>query len=104
MPLEGIRVVDMTQVWSGPYGCRFLADMGADVVKVEGPTFPDPVRTAGGARETPEIDLAPYFNEYNRGKKGLSLDFKKQEGMKGYVENLKRDYEVQINPKFNYQD
>ena len=82
MPLEGIRVIDMTQVWSGPYGCRFLADMGADVVKVEGPTFPDPVRTAGGARKNPDIDLAPYFNEYNRGKKGLSLDIKKPEGVK----------------------
>ncbi len=82
MPLFGVRVIDMTQVWSGPYGCRFLADMGADVVKIEGPTFPDPVRTAGGARKNPDIDLAPYFNEYNRGKKGLSLDIKKPEGMK----------------------
>ena len=82
MPLDGVRVIDMTQVWSGPYGCRFLADMGAEVVKVEGPTFPDPVRTAGGARKNPDIDLAPYFNEYNRGKKGLSLDIKKPEGMK----------------------
>ena len=82
MPLRGIRVIDMTQVWSGPYGCRFLADMGADVIKVEGPTFPDPIRTAGGAGKSPEIDLAPYFNEYNRGKKGLSLDIKKPEGIK----------------------
>ena len=82
MPLSSVRVIDMTQVWSGPYGCRFLADMGADVVKVEGPTFPDPVRTAGGARKNPDIDLAPYFNEYNRGKKGLSLDIKKPEGIK----------------------
>jgi crotonobetainyl-CoA:carnitine CoA-transferase CaiB-like acyl-CoA transferase len=81
LPLEGLRVIDMTQVWSGPYGARFLADMGAEVIKVEGPTFPDPIRTAGGNRASPEIDLSAYFNEYNRGKKGLSLDIKQPEGM-----------------------
>lgn len=82
LPLDKIKIVDMTQVWSGPYATRFLADMGADVVKVEGPTFPDAIRTAGGARTTPDIDLSPYFNEYNRGKKSLVLDIKKRKGLK----------------------
>ncbi len=82
LPLEKIKVVDMTQVWSGPHATRFLADMGADVIKVEGPTFPDPIRTAGGARTAPDIDLSPYFNEYNRGKKSLVLDLKKPAGLK----------------------
>ena len=63
LPLENIKVVDMTQVWSGPYAMRFLADMGADVIKIEGPTFPDPVRTAGGNRTAPAINLSSYFNE-----------------------------------------
>ncbi|MQG56540.1 MAG: CoA transferase [SAR202 cluster bacterium] len=81
LPLSGLRVIDMTQVWSGPYGARFLADMGADVVKVEGPTFPDPIRTAGGNRTTPEINLSAYFNEYNRGKRSLTLDIKQPEGL-----------------------
>jgi crotonobetainyl-CoA:carnitine CoA-transferase CaiB-like acyl-CoA transferase len=81
LPYSGLRVIDMTQVWSGPYGARFLADMGAEVIKVEGPTFPDPIRTAGGNRTTPEIDLSSYFNEYNRGKKSLTLDIKQAQGL-----------------------
>lgn len=81
LPLAGLRVIDTTQVWSGPYGARFLADMGAEVIKIEGPTFPDPIRTAGGNRTTPEINLSAYFNEYNRGKKSLTLDIKQPEGL-----------------------
>ncbi len=81
LPLDGIRVVDMTAVWAGPYGTRFLADQGAEVLKVEGPSFADPVRTMGGARQSPEINQSTYFNEYNRNKLGVSLDIKKPEGM-----------------------
>ncbi len=79
--LDGIRVVDMTAVWAGPYGTRFLADLGAEVIKVEGPSFADPVRTMTGARSSPEINQSHYFNEYNRNKEGLSLDIKTPEGM-----------------------
>jgi len=81
LPLKGLRVVDMTQVWSGPYGTRFLSDMGAEVIKIEGPTFPDPIRTAfTTSKKTPGIDLSSYFNEYNRGKKSMVIDFKKETG------------------------
>jgi crotonobetainyl-CoA:carnitine CoA-transferase CaiB-like acyl-CoA transferase len=81
LPLAGIRIIDMTAVWAGPYGTRFLADQGAEVIKVEGPSFADPVRTMGGARQSPEINQSTYFNEYNRNKLGVSLDIKKPEGM-----------------------
>jgi crotonobetainyl-CoA:carnitine CoA-transferase CaiB-like acyl-CoA transferase len=81
LPLDGVRVVDMTAVWAGPYGTRFLADMGAEVIKVEGPSFADPVRTMTGARQAPEINQSSYFNEYNRNKLGVSLDIKQPEGM-----------------------
>ena len=86
MPLHGIRVIDVTQVWAGPYATRFLADMGAEVIKAEGPTFADPIRTMGGATSPPEINLSPYFNEYNRNKLGISLDLKQAPGL----EALKR--------------
>lgn len=86
LPLEGVRVIDVTQVWAGPYGTRLLADMGADVIKVEGPSFADPVRTMAGARDVPDINLSAYFNEYNRNKRGVSLDLKQPEG----IEALKR--------------
>jgi crotonobetainyl-CoA:carnitine CoA-transferase CaiB-like acyl-CoA transferase len=80
-PLDGVRVVDVTQVWAGPYATRFLADMGAEVIKVEGPTFADPIRTMGGATAPPEINLSAYFNEYNRNKLGVSLDLKEPAGL-----------------------
>ena len=112
LPLAGIRVVDMTQVWSGPYGARFLADMGAEVIKVEGPTFPDPIRTAGGTQTSPEIDLSGYFNEYNRGKKSLTLDIKQPEGLAAlkkviatadvFIENWSSG--VAVNNSLGYED
>ena len=86
MPLHGIRVIDVTQVWAGPYATRFLADMGAAVIKAEGPTFADPIRTMAGATSPPEINLSSYFNEYNRNKLGISLDLKQAPGL----EALKR--------------
>ena len=82
-PLKGLRVIDMTQVWSGPYAARFLADMGADVIKVEGPTFPDPIRTATRQHHAgkPDINISAYFSEYNRGKRGFAVDIKQKSGL-----------------------
>lgn len=79
--LDGIRVIDVTQVWAGPYATRLLADAGAEVIKVEGPTFEDPIRTMAGTRTVPGINESAYFNEYNRNKRGLSIDLKTDEGM-----------------------
>ena len=79
----------MTQVWSGPYGARFLADMGAEVIKIEGPKFPDPVRTGISGGALPTINLSPYYNEYNRGKKSLTIDFKTPEGHEALLRLLK---------------
>ena len=86
LPFAGLRVVDVSQVWAGPYATRLLADMGAEVIKVEGPTYPDPIRTMSGARTVPEINQIPYFNEYGRNKLGVNLDLKQPEG----VEALRR--------------
>jgi len=81
LPFDGLRVIDVTAVWAGPFGTRYLADYGAEVIKVEGPSFSDPVRTMAGARGVPEINQSYYFNEYNRNKLGISLDLKQPKGM-----------------------
>ncbi len=82
--LEGVRVLDLTQIWAGPYATRFLADMGADVIHIEGPRFPDGVRGVGRGDGPKPYNRAPYFNEYNRNKRGLALDLQKPGGLEAF--------------------
>ena len=70
--LEGIRVLDVTQVMAGPFCAMQLCDMGADVIKVEPPEGDSTRRMAGSAG----TDSAG-FNAVNRGKRGIVLDLKK---------------------------
>lgn len=70
-PLQGIRVVDMSAVFSGPMATALLADQGAEVVKVESPDG-DTTRFIGPAKG----DLAASFVAANRGKRNLALDLK----------------------------
>jgi CoA:oxalate CoA-transferase len=75
-PLAGLTVVDLTWVLSGPFASMVLADLGADVIKVERPPYGDVARTTG-----PYIgDWSTYFFSINRGKKSMVLDLKKPEG------------------------
>src|SRR4051812_43911601 len=70
-PLHGIRVLDLSRVVSGPLCGRILADLGADVVKVEPPEL-DRTRTV-----PPFIDgLSPYFAQLNAGKRNVGIDLK----------------------------
>ena len=88
MPLDGLRVIDVTQIWAGPYACRYLGDMGADVIKIEGPDFPDSVRGVGGTLSEDQINKSAYFNEYNRNKKSLVIDLKSEVGKKAVLKLL----------------
>ena len=73
-PLEGVRVLDFTRVLSGPHATRMLADLGAEVIKVE-PPMGDLTRFA-----TPRINSqSSYFTQQNVGKKNISLDMTKPE-------------------------
>ena len=76
--LEGIRIVDLTSVVVGPVATMFLADHGADVIKVEPPSG-DLLRKLGGASKTGQ--LSPKFVHLNRNKRSIVLDLKKSEQM-----------------------
>jgi crotonobetainyl-CoA:carnitine CoA-transferase CaiB-like acyl-CoA transferase len=77
MPLEGMKVIDLTRLLPGPYGTMLLADMGADVIRVEDPKADDNLRmlppiTASG--------MGIHFHIVNRNKRSIALDLKQKEG------------------------
>jgi crotonobetainyl-CoA:carnitine CoA-transferase CaiB-like acyl-CoA transferase len=76
VPLSGIRVVDLTRILAGPFCTGMLADMGADVIKVETPGAGDPLRGQGAIRD----GLSWYFAAFNRNKRSLSLNLRTEEG------------------------
>ncbi|GAA5838757.1 hypothetical protein JCM11251_006728 [Rhodosporidiobolus azoricus] len=117
-PLKGVRVLDLTRVLAGPYASMMLADLGADVIKVERPDTGDDTR-AWNPPSAPLIELPPtpppsptpdgqatpqlrtedwsslppesaYFLQVNRGKRSLGLDFKKEEGKETLRELVKK--------------
>jgi len=83
--LDGIRVLDVTQVMAGPFCAMQLCDMGADVIKVEPPSG-DPTRRMAGSRGTD----SPGFNAVNRGKRGIVLDLKSAAGQEAFRRLLRR--------------
>jgi len=76
MQLQGIRVVDLSRILSGPFCSMFLADMGAEVIKVEDVEDGDPVRKQGILRD----GFGLYFASFNRNKRSLTLDLRSAEG------------------------
>ena len=87
LPLEGIRVLDSTYVFALPYTGGLLADLGAEVIKVEGPGRPDVTRTGGYAGAFPEgipgedwWNRPSTYNLIHRGKQSLTLDLTDQRG------------------------
>ena len=76
MQLQGIRVVDLSRILSGPFCSMFLADMGAEVIKIEDVDDGDPIRKQGAMRN----GVSLYFASFNRNKKSLTLDLRNPEG------------------------
>jgi crotonobetainyl-CoA:carnitine CoA-transferase CaiB-like acyl-CoA transferase len=119
LPLAGIRVLDVSQVMAGPFACMMLADMGADVIKVE-PLDGDQTRGAMGFKMKGPDSMG--FLNLNRNKRSVALDLKTEEGRErfyelvktadmlvenyrpGVVKRLGIDYESvrKINPKLVY--
>jgi crotonobetainyl-CoA:carnitine CoA-transferase CaiB-like acyl-CoA transferase len=77
-PLEGIKVLDLGTTYAGPFSCMLLADLGADVTKVES-LGGDPFRTLGAA-----------FIGVNRGKRALAIDLKQDEGLQTFYDMVRQ--------------
>ena len=119
LPLEGVRVLDLSRVLAGPYATMVLADLGADVLKVEHPGRGDDTRQWGPPFAGGE---SAYFLSINRNKRSIAVDLKSPEGLekvKGLaaradvvIENMRRGaldrlglgYEVlkELNPGLVY--
>lgn len=89
MPLDGFRVIDLTRILSGPFCTMLLADMGAEVIKIEPPGRGDPVRGQG----TLVDGASAYFAQFNRNKKSVTLDLYTVEG-KAILAELVRGADV----------
>ena len=87
LPLDGIRVLDVSQVMAGPFCCMLLADLGADVIKVEPPGVGDQTRKAMGFRL--KSDDSPGFFALNRNKRSIEIDLKTQEGLEVFYKLVK---------------
>ncbi len=117
-PLDGIRVVDFTRYQNGPHATAMLADMGADVLKVEMPGNGDPGRQLGMGPD----GYCTYFEALNRGKRSMTLDLRADGAMEivhklveqadvltenfrpGYLDSIGLGYDAmrQVNPKLIY--
>ncbi|MCZ8148284.1 MAG: CoA transferase, partial [Roseomonas sp.] len=93
LPLDGIRVIDFTQVMMGPVATQMLADYGADVIKIERPAG-DLSRTA--FPNDPAGLLGPVFCSLNRNKRSVVLDLRKAEERQ-VVLDLVRTADVVVN-------
>ena len=86
-PLEGVRVVDFTQAWIGPFATTMLADLGADVIKVEGHRRPDvwrhsrlPPGTLANPNAQP-VNTSANFASTNRNKRDIAVDLNHERGL-----------------------
>jgi crotonobetainyl-CoA:carnitine CoA-transferase CaiB-like acyl-CoA transferase len=116
--LEGIKVLDFTKVYSGPYCTMLMADMGAELIKVETIGKGDETRAFAPIKD----GVSAYYNYLNRNKKSITLDLKSEEGRKvaldlakwadiivenfaaGTIGKLRLGYEdiVKVNPEIIY--
>ncbi len=103
-PLKGIRVLDLTRVLAGPFATQILADLGAEVIKVERPGTGDDTRNWGPPfvkdRQGRDTTESTYFASCNRGKKSVAVDLSTREGrqrvsaLAGQADVLVENYKV----------
>lgn len=88
LPLEGVRVLAVEQYGAGPFGTMFLADQGAEVIKIENPSDGGDMSRAVGPHFFAPGD-SEFFHSFNRNKKSLTLDLSRPEGQ-GVLRDLVR--------------
>ena len=83
LPLAGVRVLDCTAWWAGPSATNALAALGADVIKIEATTRPDPMRLTSVRRPPTDEwwEWGPVFHGVNLAKRGVTLDLGSEEGL-----------------------
>lgn len=116
--MAGLRVIDLSRILAGPFASMVLADMGADVIKIEEPSFGDESRGFGPFKD----GFSAYFISINRGKRSMTLNLKEKKGKEilrelvkkadillenyrpGTMKRLGLDYETlrAINPRIIY--
>ena len=84
LPLQGIRIIDLSRLLPGPYLTLLMADLGAEVIKIETPLAGDHVRLA-----PPEMGLGDMYGTINRGKKSLALNYRNASGRELFLELAK---------------
>jgi len=94
LPLDGIKVLDFTQVMLGPCATQMLADLGADVIKIERPKFGDLSRSA--IEHDYNDGDNPVFCSLNRNKRSITIDVRKPEGQ-AIVRELAKTADVVVN-------
>ncbi len=94
-PLQGIRVIELARILAGPWAGQTLADLGADVIKVEAPEGDDTRRWGPPFVDNEGERSAAYFHATNRGKRGITCDFRTPEGQ-AVVRKLVADADVVI--------
>src|SRR6266478_87850 len=93
-PLAGVRVLDLSRVLAGPFCTQLLADLGADVVKVERPPLGDDTRQ-WGPPFLPDDGPSAYYVSCNRGKRSLALDLARPEA-RAVLDDLVRAADVLV--------
>lgn len=93
-PLQGLKILDFTTLLPGPYATMLLADMGAEVLRIESPTRPDMLRGLPPIIDT-ENPVSAAHATINRNKKSLALDLKTPEA-KEIIRRLLREYDIVI--------
>ncbi len=88
MPLEGVKILDLTVWQQGPVATAMLADMGSEVIMLEEPVRGDPGR--GLVWRSDQSVLNTYFECHNRNKKGLTLNLRKESGRQVFYKLIEK--------------